>query len=273
MRMRGILCIVALCIFEYIQAYGGGENRPSGGRSAALSNASITNIDLWSAFNNQAGLATLKRPEFGIYYENRYMLKEMSYKAAAFVYPVKQGAFAISLNYFGFSAYNESKVGLAYARSFGKYLSFGVQMDYAMINMAENYGNPRYVTFEAGMLAHITRQLSLGVHVYNPFNSKLSQLINETIPSIFRMGTSYLVTDKFTISFEAEKDVNHKAFIKSGFEYKVIPTIYLRAGIATNPSTFSFGIGIFMDKMIIDISSSYHQILGYSPQASVSYRF
>lgn len=93
-----------------------------------MGNASVAISDLWSAFNNQAGLAWLETSHAGVYYENRFLMKELGYKELV-AYPLKSGTIGLSFNHFGYSAYNESKIGLAFAKAFGKYLAFGLQLD------------------------------------------------------------------------------------------------------------------------------------------------
>lgn len=270
-RITQILIIIALII--PFTGLAGGDNRPVGSRSAALGNASVAIGDLWSAFNNQAGLARLETTYAGVYYENRFLLKELGYKAAAVAYPLKSGTIGLSFNHFGYSAYNESKIGLAFAKAFGKYLSFGLQLDYNMARLAESYGSSNFVTFEAGMLANITPKLVLGAHIYNPINAQLAEYNDERAPVIFRVGAAYTLSDKFTLVAETEKNIYTDASLKAGIEFKANKQIYLRGGISTGQTAFSFGAGFLFGKFMLDISSSYHNILGYSPQASISYIF
>jgi hypothetical protein len=273
MHIKNYLIICLITFLIPIMVIAGGDNRPTGSRSAALGNASVGLSDMWSAFNNQAGLAGLENPEFGFYYENRYMLKELSYMALAFTYPLKSGTIALSYDYFGYSAYNEGNIGLAYAKGFGKYISFGLQLDYSMSRLAESYGKRSFITFEAGLLANITPELSLGAHVYNPINARLAEYNDERAPVIFSVGAAYLLSDKIILLAEAEKNIYMKANINAGIEYKMAQRFYLRGGVSTGTSAFSFGAGFLIDDFKIDISSSYHTILGYSPQVSCSFNF
>ncbi len=274
MKRSAVVIIVILCHHVLaFQLFAGGEYRPAGARSAALGNASVAISDVWSAFNNQAALASLGSPVAGIYYENRFLIKELGYNAIAFAYPMKSGTIAVSYSYFGFSAYNESKTGVAFAKALNRFISIGVQLDYFSLRVDEPYGNSNFVTFEAGLTAKITPQLTLGAHAFNPINASLSKTSDERAPSVLRIGVAYKTSDFFTISAEAEKNINHKVVLKTGIEYKVIDAVQLRIGISTNPSLFSFGTGIHYKNLLIDISAAYHQVLGFSPQTSIAYAF
>jgi hypothetical protein len=273
MQKKTILIFILITLLIPVFVIGGGDNRPVGARSAAMGNASVALSDLWSAFNNQAGLAYLETTNAGFYYENRYLLKELGYQAGAIAYPLKSGTLGLSFNHFGYSAYNESKIGLAFAKTFGKYLAFGLQLDYEMTRLAESYGSRNFVTFEAGMLANITPQLVLGAHIYNPFSAKLAEYNDERAPVIFRLGAAYTLSDRFTLVAETEKNIYTDASVNAGIEFKANNQIFLRGGISTGQTAFSFGAGFLFGNLMLDISSSYHNILGYSPQASVSYKF
>lgn len=268
-----IIIIIGSTILTIKNCNAGGEFRMAGARSASLGNSSVALTDLWSAFNNQAALSGLTAPAAGFYYENRFMLKELGYKAAALAYPYKIGTVAVNFAQFGFEAWKENKVGLSYSKAFGNFIAIGVQLDYCMMHRDERYGDINYLTFEVGILSNITPRLILGAHAYNPLNTVISETTDERAPAVFRLGGAYEVTDKFIITAETEKDINDKVLLKSGIEYKLIPTIHLRVGITSDPSTFCFGIGVFYRKLTMDFSASYHQVLGFSPQTSVIYTF
>jgi hypothetical protein len=72
---------------------------------------------------------------------------------------------------------------------------------------------------------------------------------------------------------EVEKDLVHKPVLRAGIEYHPAKTFFIRAGVLSNPVTFTLGAGLEFGNLKFDIASSYHMILGYSPQVSVTYLF
>jgi hypothetical protein len=249
------------------------DNNPIGGRSAGMGYTGVTLSDPWSVQNNQAGLGYLNKISAGLYYENRFLLNELSTKAAVFVLPTQSGVFGVNMSYFGYENYNETKVGLAYGKSFGEKISAGIQLDYLSTHIAENYGNKSGVTFEVGVLSKLSKSLSIGAHVFNPIRIKLADYNDERIPTILKLGLMYNFSDKVIVIAEAEKNISYKAVFKGGIEYHIIKEIYLRAGMSTNPTLNTFGIGFEFKKLKIDFASSIHQVLGYSPQISLLYSF
>ncbi len=271
MKSQSNLLVVLLCSpFLLFAAH---DNVPEGGRSAAMANASVAFTDFWSLQNNQAGLAFYNHFASGIYFENRFMVKELSLKAGGVVMPVKAGVLGLNISYFGYPKYNESKFGLAYARSFGDVLAVGVQLDYLLTSIDENYGKKGLVTFEIGLLSKINEHLNLGAHIFNPIQAKLTNENNERIPAIIRLGAAYSFDENIMVSVEAEKDTKTDPILKLGLEYRIIKPIYVRGGISTNPGLYSFGFGLDYKKLRVDFSSSVHSVLGYSPQLSLIYIF
>lgn len=249
------------------------NNHPIGARSAAMGNASVALSDVWSLYHNQAGLAHLKKVETGFYYENRFLVPELSVKGIALAIPVKSGVFGATATHYGFSLYSETKAGLAYAQSFGEKISAGLQLNYLNTFIGEGYGNKTMVTAEFGFMAELADGLSIGAHIYNPSRAKVSEYANERVPTIMRLGLNYKLSEKALICAETIKDTNHKPGFRAGMEYQVVEQVFLRAGISTNPAMNTFGIGFNLKHVKIDFASSINSVLGYSPQIGLNYTF
>ncbi len=249
----------------------GNEDFPIGARSSAMGNASVSLSDVWSAQHNQAGLGFVRDYAGGVYYENRFLLKELSIKGGAVAVPVKGGTFGLCITSFGYTQYSENKYSLSFAKSFGNKLSAGIAIDYLSTKIAEGYGSKSVVAAEAGIIAKPIKNLTIGVHIYNPTRSKIASYNDERLPTIIRLGGDYNFSNKVILAIETEKDIAQKAIFKAGIEYKVAKEFYLRAGIATNPTLSCFGFGVNLKNLKIDLSANYHQVLGISPQLGLSY--
>lgn len=270
--MKKIYSLIIPALFTF-SANAGNEDYPIGARSSAMGNASVSFSDVWSAHHNQAGLGFLKETSAGVYYENRFLLKEISVKGGAVVLPIKAGSFGLCITNFGYSQYNENKFSLSFAKSFGEKFSAAIAMDYLTTKIAEGYGSKGVLAAEAGFIAKPIKGLSIGAHVFNPTRSKISEYDDERLPTIIRLGADYNFSDKVTLAVEAQKDIKYKAEFKAGIEYKAVKELYLRIGISTNPALSSFGFGLNLKNLKIDLSASYHQTLGISPQLGLSYTF
>ncbi len=265
--------LLLLCIFFMTEVMAAGENVPEGARSSAMGGASVALADFWSLQNNQAGMAWQEHLTAGAYYENRFLVKELSLKSAGAVLPVRYGVFGLKVSHFGYEQFNESKFGLAYARKLSERFAVGMQLDYLHTAIGGDYGSHGALTFEVGLLARIDDHLSLGAHIYNPIRAQMADYADERIAAAFRLGAAYAFDENLTLTAEAEKQSDFDVNLKFGIEYRLIPQLCVRGGIATDPALYSFGFGVLLGNLQIDISSSIHQVLGYSPQVGLIYHF
>lgn len=268
--MKKIITVITV-VFSINYLFATNGNDVVGSRSISLGGYSTTLSDAWSTNNNQAGLGLVNELSGGIYYENRFLLKETSYKAGTFVLPLKKGTFGLSITSFGYSAYSENKAGLSYGIKLAEKVAVGVQLNYLNHRLSADYGQSNTFTAALGVIASLTKELTVGAHVYNPSRTKLASYNNERVPTIMKLGLDYKFSDKVFLAVEAEKDINFSPILKVGVEYQAIEMLYLRGGISTNPTQSSFGFGLKFTQFKIDLSSSFHQTLGLTPTVSLIY--
>ena len=229
--------------------------------------------DIWSSFHNQAGLAYLDYPSTAISYENRFFLKDLSLANAAFAFPSKLGTIGLSLTYFGFELYNESKIGLNYSRKFGQYFSAGLQLNYHSFYVEEGNYTPGFITVEAGLLAKPIPKLSIGFHIFNPTNSHKHKDTDQQLNPILRLGALYQFNEEVGLSGEVKKAVNLEERYAIGFEYHIVEVLTLRTGVGIQPFSNTFGLGLNLGKLSTDLSYEYAQTLSNNASISLQYEF
>ena len=153
--------ITTFTLFTFFTSQAWNENNPIGSRSSGMGNASVSFGDVWSAHHNQAGLGFVRDISAGAYYENRFLLKEISVKGGVVALPIKAGTFGLTISNFGYSLYNENKYSLSFAKTFGDKLSFGLAMDYLTTKIAEGYGNKGVLAGEFGIQAKPLKGLTI----------------------------------------------------------------------------------------------------------------
>ena len=257
----------------YHSGIASGEWIACGGRSAGMGLSSAAVVDFWSITNNQAGMAFYNRSGIGLYYENRFMINEMASQTAAFTIRTKHGVIGATASYSGDASYNNTKAGLAYALKFGNRFSAGVQLDYIVTALGEDYGKNDAITFDAGIMVRITEQLTFGAHTFNPIHAQLSDYSTETIPAAVSAGLAFTFSDKLLLTAEAFKNSEFPMEFRSGLEYKMGQVAFVRIGLTSNPARYTFGFGMELKNLKFDLSSSIHTQLGYSPQASIEFSF
>jgi len=268
------LLLTLLLISRLTQA--GFDPSARGGRSAGMAFNSATATDFWGVFNNQASMAWDSKLSAGVFFENKFFVSEMNTRGFGLTLPAtKHDAFGLTFSQYGYSAYNETKVGLSYAKAFADKVAAGIQFDYLRTASSLENGSQGVFTFEFGLQSKVSRKMTIGFYAFNPIHSVLSDYngYTEYVPVVMRFGLSYQFSDKFTLETEIEKDLHHDAIIRIAGDYKLNDMFYVRGGLSTGVVQYSFGIGTQWKGFSFDISSAYHQVLGVSPAVSLSYDF
>jgi hypothetical protein len=245
----------------------------SGARSLSTAGSSVTFSDVWSQLNNQAGLAYLKGINIGVAFQNKYLVKELSTKSIALAMPLKSGVFGLNYCNFGYSAYNENKFGLAFARNLGKRFAVGIQLDYIYTHIDGDYGSSGIANGEIGILVEPIENLFIAAHLNNVWRTKRVDYSDEYLPTVLKIGASYKMYEKALLSVEVEKDMDFDPVFKTGLELELIENLFFRSGVATNPNEFSFGTGYAFRSFQVDLSFTRHPVLGFSQGISIVYSF
>ena len=245
-------------------AYSQYARQPIGASYTGLGAYSLAHVDVFSFTDNQAALAQIKNSAAGVYGEKRFLLSSANFYSAVAVLSSRQGNFGLQADYFGFKNYNESQVGLAYARSLGSKLDIGIKFNFYGFRIP-SYGNASAVNFEMGAIAHITEKLHAGIHFYNPVGGKLSKTDNEKLSSIYKFGIGYEASDRFLVSTEIIKEEDQRVNVNVGFQYNFMKQFFIRAGTSSLTTNSYAGAGISWKNFRLDITGSYHPQLGFSP--------
>jgi hypothetical protein len=247
--------------------------QPVGARSLSLANATVCLSDVWAFHNNPGALSELKATSVGLSYENRFLLKELQTQAFVVAHPLKKGVISFGGQLYGQSLYRTSRIGLGYSMKLSDKLSAGVQMNYQAVRIT-NYGQKGNVSAELGVLAKITDKLNFGFSVFNVNRAKLAEFHDDRFNSVMRIGIYYEISSKVIVLAEAEKEVETPIRPKGAMEYKVSDKFFTRIGFSVNPLELTFGSGIALKNGVkIDLGSSWHQVLGFSPHAGLTFDF
>jgi hypothetical protein len=264
------LFMSALLLLTTLSGYGQACSLPVGARAIGAGHTGVVIEGFWSVFNNLAAAANIQKVYSGVFIENRYLLPEMNRIAAGILFPVRKGALILTTDHFGGNHYTEMKAGIGYTMPLGKTFSAGIQLDYLLMAIGEGYGSYHAFSFEGGIMARITEKLTLGVHIFNPAHLKWINT-EEHIPVIFRGGLSFKPEASLGLFAEVNKSTDNQTIFCVGAEYGYNQKFFVRAGITSGPSRYTFGAGFNIKRIRVDIASSVHAWLGYSPQLSFTY--
>ena len=266
------ITIAILLVLSSFTSYGLDDPLPVGARAAGMSSASVAHADIWSIYNNQAGLSKVENFTLALYNDNKF-IKELGTKSIVFGLPTNSGTFGISISSTGIPDASFQKFGIAYGKGLGEKFSAGLQLEYLRISQPSNYGTDGAFTFEMGIISNPVQSLFIGFHVFNPIRAKYLRQDDERIYTLIKGGIEYHFVDKAIIAVETEKDLEFAPNYKIGCEYNFYKNLDLRLGISTNPVNYSFGLGFKVNNILAHVAFTLHNELGLIPHISFSYAF
>lgn len=242
-----------------------------GSRSAGLCNSTAALPSPWSLFRNQAGIAGQKDIWIGIHHGNKFFIKELGQSAIGLCIPVKPGTLGVTLVHFGFKQFHQTKTGLNYGMMLSENLAIGIGLNFHFVQFLKQYGKTKCISAEGGITYHPLKELIVGAFLVNPTGSYLTSP-NDMVSS-FGIGLAYIPNDNLIITLQGEDSNQSTPVFRCGIEYNPRGKTSIRTGIASNPKIMAFGLGWEYDRFVFDLSFSYHQFLGYTPELSVAYTF
>lgn len=210
-----------------------------------------------SAWYNPAGLSCLSSFAAGIYTENRFMLKDASLYAAMVAVPVRAGAFGASITRLGNTAWRQQRLSGAYGMQLGRRAGIGLQFNYETTSV-QGFGTTGNISFDGGMLWHISEQWHGGLHVYRPV----------TAPVVYSGGVGFEASHDFLLTGEVIC-MGAYTSVKASAYYRIIRELALEMGIASGQAYNNAAVILFLRSLRIDIAAGFHPQLGITPSTSL----
>ncbi len=277
-RREGFSLLLTAFLFAFtlfsVTTKAGGLWLSAGGQQAGFDHCSVALTGFWGVQNNVAGMAVVEKFSVGTGFQNGYLSPHLGTADLALVYPSPFGRLGASFRYFGYSMFHQMQMSVSYARFLGKKIRAGVQLVYVQTGFGDIYGQRGNFTFGIGFQADISENLILGFSIFNPLPAKPEGEADVEIPGIFKLGLAYAITRDLLVTVEAEKNTFWQpVVVRGGMEYRFKKQFFFRAGVATSGDIFAIGFGWKKNKLQIDLASTMHQSLGFSPQVSLVFAF
>ncbi|MDP4238957.1 MAG: hypothetical protein Q8904_05730 [Bacteroidota bacterium] len=243
--------------------------------SEAIALTSVADTHSWAAFNNPAMLGYVDKPEFGLQFENRYLLSELSTKSIQLALPSNLINTGISFSYFGYSLYHEMITGIGFARNFSDKFAMGVQFNYytAFFSASNSYRGA--LLPQIGLSVHLSPLFSFGFNTFNPFQTNIqTEYVIKRLPSVFSLGTEYLFSEELVWRTQIDKEVSSNYRFATGFEYQMLQSFRVKLGAYDSGYLVPcLGVGFKTGAFRIDLNCEMHPLLGLNTLAAIKYRF
>lgn len=196
-------------------------------------------------------------------YRRPYMLAEMAEKGVAVVWPTGgMGILGAAYCRSGGSSYREQRATAGYVLRAAPWLKVAVAAQYLHIGTSDAYYEPRQWLAAAAAV-----QAMVGGHVS-------FTLLGGTRPwdgsRPWRAHAQVAYRPVAQVLAVVEAEAEERMRMRLGMEYHYGGVLFFRAGMATNPLTATFGVGVRYRMLSIDIGAETHRALGITPQTSLT---
>lgn len=245
-----------------------------GARSISMGHASTAATGYWSLFSNPSGIAKSESKfAVGAGYESAYLFPDVGTNIVGARLSLNRSHFGLAYRGFGYSLYRESQFKGVYALELAPKFRAAIGAEYFLLQLPENYGSRGIISGELGFQVDVAKTTTLAAYVANLNRPKVSDFQDERLAPVLRIGVQSWLARSVLISGEVEKDWRYKPNVKAGIEYKALEQVYFRMGVQTFPLQYAAGVGLELGNFVVDVASSFHQNLGFSPQLNLGYHF
>src|SRR3989337_1767916 len=264
--------LLIAAVFVSIHTKANAQYNP-GAKQISMSNSDVAlSNDVFSLFNNPAGLAQMNWRELGIYYSpSPFGFSELANGFIAYHEPFDFGSIGVGAMTYGFELYRENKISVGFSYNYLNKFFAGAAVNLHTVSI-KNYGSDNTLYLNIGGLFYLTQNFRLGFSVQNLNRASFgNEKVN--IPLIYNTGFSYGVMEDLTFNLAVEKDIRYNYSLRGAIEYYLLEYLSLRTGFSNEPSSYSAGIGINYSYFSLDYAFFTHTDLGLTHQAGLIISF
>lgn len=175
--------------------------------------------------------------------------------------PTPLGGMTLAYQHHGNTDYHEQQVGVGFTIRTSSWLHVGVAADYLHLGTSDpHYENQQWVRAAAHIVVRLPEDVTL-------YACGASRQWDKAKPWMAVASLQYRLTPGWTTMLGAESDDRFR--LRAGAEYLYSGTFAFRTGFSTAPFTATFGIGLNLKALSIDLSTETHSQLGITPHISM----
>jgi len=266
--MRFFIIFLILFFAEKLKA-----QTDSGPRFMAMANAGTALEGVFTLGSNQAGIASLKRSELALAFQEHNHSTNVRSIAAFFALPTYVGVLGLYANKYSVKQdLNELRGGLTLSRLFASKFAVAGTLNYHQLSISQS-GVNKALTFDLGLQYKLSQNWIIGAHFVNPLAFVQVKALSYKVSSQVRVGTSYILSNQILLAIESEYDLDDYYDFRLGLEYSIINKLKLRGGTSFAPFKQYVGAGVDLNRIGVDAATSFHPQLGASSQLSLNYAF
>ncbi len=236
---------------------------------ASLSVASRLQPDAFSFLQNPAVLSNLQTASIGFFAEQRYLVAGLAHAGISAGFPGKYQSAGIMLQYLGGPQAHRAAVMLSAAQKLGKEAALGVQVRY-YTNRAAGYASENTLGYAVGAQLQLAPQVQAAINMANPHAIMRKGKRGLQQAAAGQLAVGYDLSETVFLTGILEKTEGVPAAAKAAFQYRFGSKMACRVGVGTGTGQFFLGCGYIMGRLRLDVFTSLHGQLGFSPGLQLS---
>lgn len=251
-------------------AHAAGQAQTSNARADAMGQTRLCIESPWGAIGHAASMKS--GVAFGA--SNQFLIPELTTSSFALSTGLSKSQLGLGGSFFSFMDYRQSLASVAYSIALMDKLKLGFGGHYITKTFADPLLRERQLGASFSFLIFPTDQVKLAGQIQNlssyVFSDAEIALKNEDSKPLVELGASY-EEKSFLLTFQTR--VSAKAStVHLGAEVRMHGLLSLRfGGIYKEELVYSFGLGLKLRKLQVDLASWRHPALGFSSSFSASY--
>lgn len=208
-------------------------------------------------------------------YRNLFGVKGLGSTTLGYSTGIKSLRIGILWNRLGSDFINRQEFRIHGSGRISEVLSLGLGLQYRFIRMSGQYGQGGTPIVQLGMALKAGRRTDVVIDWYNAVAFNINKDLTNAGVSHLRAAVRHRVSAQTGLLAEADTrygDYPNKSILRGGIWYQTGRITFL-AGVSNGPAPLSFGMSFKSRQLKLDLASSYHTSLGFSPHFSANWNW
>lgn len=224
-----------------------------------------------SGIYNEATMGIEAPSRFHFSHVRPFVIKELGISTIGAQFPLFPGKIRIEMLHYGIPGYQQVNSSLGYGMHLAENIYAGVGFRYYNTISKGEWSYLRALGVSGGILAKAGESTWLSAHVINPVTISNYTKYGDIFPSIITLGIRREIYSTTRVMGEVSYHVRSGFTSRIAVEHLYSDEVILRAGYHSNPATLSFGTGILIFPLKLDIAFAYSVMCGVIPALTITY--
>ena len=242
-------------------------------RDLAMGNATVACMPTYGSSTNSSFIQSDKKSIISLSASNNFFIKDLSPAFVSFYKSFNDKTAIFSgIGKMGKKSFSEQFIETGIAKKLGQkfYASIIIQYHQWIVNESM-YENSHSFIPTISAFANPIKNLCFGVLIRNPVRVRMNAIELNKLPAEINTGITYKVSEKVLVALSSKQRSQQALSTQLGIEYIFHSNLYFRFGWQTLPVSESFGFGLKLKNIYLDMAIKTHPTLGNSSSIGLTF--